>query len=61
VILLIGPMGTGRSYLVKSLEADSYVPLIKISLNKFLYGEYFNYLDSRIINTEFFNLVIDKM
>jgi SpoVK/Ycf46/Vps4 family AAA+-type ATPase len=60
-ILLIGPMGTGRSYLVKSIAADSYVPLIKISLNKFLYGKYLNYPDSRIIQTEFFNLAIDKM
>jgi ATP-dependent 26S proteasome regulatory subunit len=60
-ILLIGPMGTGRSYLVKSIAADSYVPLIKISLNKFLYGKYLNYPGSRIIQTEFFNLAIDKM
>nr|QWW91917.1 hypothetical protein RF2 [Keteleeria fortunei var. cyclolepis] len=42
-ILLIGPMGTGRSYLVKSLAADSYVPLIKISLKKLLYGDYLKY------------------
>nr|QYB22628.1 hypothetical protein RF2 [Prumnopitys amara] len=35
-ILLIGPMETGRSYLVKSLAADSYIPLIKISLRYFL-------------------------
>jgi hypothetical protein len=60
-ILLIGPMGTNRSYLAKSLAADSYVPLTKISLNKFLYGKYFNYPDSRIIKTEIFNLAIDKM
>nr|QYB22298.1 hypothetical protein RF2 [Prumnopitys andina]BBF91231.1 hypothetical protein [Prumnopitys andina] len=35
-ILLIGPMETGRSYLVKSLATDSYIPLIKISLRYFL-------------------------
>nr|BBF91149.1 hypothetical protein [Phyllocladus aspleniifolius] len=38
-ILLIGPMGTGRSYLAKSLAADSYVPLVKISLSRFLFQE----------------------
>nr|BBF90985.1 hypothetical protein [Lepidothamnus intermedius] len=35
-IFLIGPMETGRSFLVKSLAADSYVPLIRISLRYFL-------------------------
>ena len=60
-ILLIGPMGTGRSYLVKSLAADSYVPLIRISLNKFLYGEYLNYSDTGNINSDFENLVQEKM
>nr|QYB21689.1 hypothetical protein RF2 [Lagarostrobos franklinii]BBF90866.1 hypothetical protein [Lagarostrobos franklinii] len=35
-ILLIGPMETGRSFLVKSLAADSYIPLIRISLRYFL-------------------------
>jgi hypothetical protein len=30
----------------KSSSRLSYVPLIKISLNKFLYGEYLNYADS---------------
>nr|UPV71210.1 hypothetical protein RF2 [Cephalotaxus sinensis]UPV71292.1 hypothetical protein RF2 [Cephalotaxus sinensis] len=37
-ILLIGPRQTGRSYLAKSLAADSYLPLIKISLPDFLKG-----------------------
>nr|YP_005352751.1 hypothetical chloroplast RF2 [Ginkgo biloba]AEX99049.1 hypothetical chloroplast RF2 [Ginkgo biloba] len=51
-ILLIGSMVTGRSYLVKSLAADSYVPLIRISLKKLLYdkGEYSNFLDIRSMN-----------
>nr|QYB21029.1 hypothetical protein RF2 [Austrocedrus chilensis]BBN66421.1 hypothetical protein [Austrocedrus chilensis] len=35
-ILLIGPKETGRSYLAKSLAADSYLPLIKISPKSFL-------------------------
>nr|AJF42063.1 hypothetical protein Ycf2 [Araucaria muelleri] len=35
-IFLIGPMNTGRSYLVKSLAADSYIPLVRISLRYFL-------------------------
>nr|QYB20770.1 hypothetical protein RF2 [Callitris pyramidalis] len=34
-ILLLGPKETGRSYLVKSLAADSYLPLIRISLKSF--------------------------
>nr|YP_009158473.1 hypothetical protein [Dioon spinulosum]YP_009158492.1 hypothetical protein [Dioon spinulosum]AFS64418.1 hypothetical protein [Dioon spinulosum]AFS64485.1 hypothetical protein [Dioon spinulosum]BAR93679.1 hypothetical protein [Dioon spinulosum]BAR93698.1 hypothetical protein [Dioon spinulosum]BDI62879.1 hypothetical protein RF2 [Dioon spinulosum] len=57
-ILLIGPTETGRSYLVKGLAADSYVPLIRISLNKFLYdkGEYSNFLDIRSMNN-----VVQKM
>nr|UBD07900.1 hypothetical chloroplast RF21 [Primula sikkimensis]UBD07917.1 hypothetical chloroplast RF21 [Primula sikkimensis]USN91598.1 Ycf2 protein [Primula sikkimensis]USN91616.1 Ycf2 protein [Primula sikkimensis] len=35
-ILVIGSIGTGRSYLVKYLATNSYVPLITIFLNKFL-------------------------
>nr|YP_009117528.1 hypothetical chloroplast RF2 [Hesperocyparis glabra]AJE71071.1 hypothetical chloroplast RF2 [Hesperocyparis glabra] len=35
-ILLIGPKETGRSYLAKSLAADSYLPLIRISPKSFL-------------------------
>nr|YP_009243520.1 ycf2 [Pinus armandii]AJT70433.1 ycf2 [Pinus armandii]UDN39188.1 Ycf2 [Pinus armandii]UDN39262.1 Ycf2 [Pinus armandii] len=52
-ILLIGPMGTGRSYLIKSLAADSYVPLIRISLKKLLYGKFLYYPDPGRIPTEF--------
>jgi len=33
---VIGSIGTGRSYLVKYLATNSYVPFITISLNKFL-------------------------
>nr|QGQ56195.1 Ycf2 [Monimopetalum chinense] len=35
-ILVIGSIGTGRSYLVKYLAANSYVPFITVFLNKFL-------------------------
>ncbi|KAL2938585.1 Protein Ycf2 [Bienertia sinuspersici] len=35
-ILVIGFIGTGRSYLVKYLAINSYVPFITVFLNKFL-------------------------
>ncbi|XVE65898.1 hypothetical protein DITRI_Ditri08aG0036900 [Diplodiscus trichospermus] len=35
-ILVIGSIGTGRSYLVKYLATNSYVPFIILFLNKFL-------------------------
>ncbi|KAG5585864.1 hypothetical protein H5410_046298 [Solanum commersonii] len=35
-ILVIGFIGTGRSYLVKYLATNSYVPFITVFLNKFL-------------------------
>nr|YP_009531770.1 cell division protein [Leiosporoceros dussii]AXZ70883.1 cell division protein [Leiosporoceros dussii] len=38
-ILLVGPMEIGRSYLIKNLAADSYVPLIQISISKLLYNK----------------------
>nr|YP_009682215.1 Ycf2 [Fissidens nobilis]QDQ38638.1 Ycf2 [Fissidens nobilis] len=38
-ILLIGSLETGRSYLVKNIAANSFVPLIKISINKLLYNK----------------------
>nr|YP_010832659.1 hypothetical chloroplast RF21 [Astragalus jiuquanensis]WFG52401.1 hypothetical chloroplast RF21 [Astragalus jiuquanensis] len=34
--LVIGSIGTGRSFLVKYLAKNSYVPFIKVFLNKFL-------------------------
>ncbi|KAJ0041793.1 hypothetical protein Pint_18907 [Pistacia integerrima] len=33
-ILVIGSIGTGRSYLVKYLATNSYVPFITVFLNK---------------------------
>nr|BDZ75756.1 Component of 2-MD heteromeric AAA-ATPase complex [Fissidens protonematicola] len=38
-ILLIGSLETGRSYLVKNIAANSFVPLIKISISKLLYNK----------------------
>nr|QUV77273.1 hypothetical protein RF2 [Markhamia cauda-felina]QUV77274.1 hypothetical protein RF2 [Markhamia cauda-felina] len=35
-ILVIGSIGTGRSYLVKYLATNSYVPFITVFLNKFM-------------------------
>ncbi|MFQ6658919.1 hypothetical protein Gotur_028004 [Gossypium turneri] len=35
-ILMIGSIGTGRSYLFKYLVTNSYVPFITVFLNKFL-------------------------
>uniref|UniRef100_UPI0030C687CA AAA family ATPase n=1 Tax=Bradyrhizobium sp. TM233 TaxID=2599801 RepID=UPI0030C687CA len=35
-LLVIGSIGTGRSYLVKYLAANSYVPFIRVFLNKIL-------------------------
>nr|QPF16914.1 Ycf2 protein [Onobrychis viciifolia] len=35
-ILVIGSIGTGRSYLVKHLATNSYVPFITVFVNKFL-------------------------
>lgn len=37
--LLVGPIETGQSYLIKNLAADSYVPLIQISISRLLYSE----------------------
>jgi len=37
-ILVIGSIGTGRSYLVKYLATNSYVPFITVFLNKFQVG-----------------------
>nr|YP_009417571.1 hypothetical chloroplast RF21 [Erythronium sibiricum]AQD17429.1 hypothetical chloroplast RF21 [Erythronium sibiricum] len=38
-ILVIGSIGTGRSYLVKYLATNSYVPFITVFPNKFLYDK----------------------
>nr|YP_009130085.1 hypothetical chloroplast RF21 [Campynema lineare]YP_009130102.1 hypothetical chloroplast RF21 [Campynema lineare]AJV88554.1 hypothetical chloroplast RF21 [Campynema lineare]AJV88572.1 hypothetical chloroplast RF21 [Campynema lineare]QKE31341.1 Ycf2 [Campynema lineare]QKE31358.1 Ycf2 [Campynema lineare] len=43
-ILVIGSIGTGRSYLVKYLATNSYVPFITVFPNKFLDGKSKGYL-----------------
>ncbi|MBA0705757.1 hypothetical protein Golax_017918, partial [Gossypium laxum] len=38
-ILVIGSIGTGRSYLFKYLVTNSYVPFITVFLNKFMHNK----------------------
>jgi hypothetical protein len=38
-ILLIGSLQTERSYLIKNIAIDSFVPLIRISINRLLYNK----------------------
>nr|YP_009770294.1 hypothetical protein RF2 [Zapoteca portoricensis]YP_009770320.1 hypothetical protein RF2 [Zapoteca portoricensis]QIT00996.1 hypothetical protein RF2 [Zapoteca portoricensis]QIT01022.1 hypothetical protein RF2 [Zapoteca portoricensis] len=38
-ILVIGSIGTGRSYLVKYLATNSYLPFITVFLNRFLHSK----------------------
>nr|YP_009732857.1 hypothetical chloroplast RF21 [Diphyscium foliosum]QHU77181.1 hypothetical chloroplast RF21 [Diphyscium foliosum] len=54
-ILLIGSQETGRSYLVKNLAADSFVPLIKISINKLLYNK------PDIITESWMNILMESL
>nr|YP_009389718.1 ycf2 protein [Silene wilfordii]YP_009389736.1 ycf2 protein [Silene wilfordii]ANG08147.1 ycf2 protein [Silene wilfordii]ANG08165.1 ycf2 protein [Silene wilfordii] len=50
-ILVIGSIGTGRSYLVKYLATNSYVPFITVFLNKFL--------DNKFLDNKGFFIDID--
>nr|QWW93184.1 hypothetical chloroplast RF21 [Lunularia cruciata] len=54
-ILLIGPIETGRSYLIKNLAAESYVPLLKISINKLLYNK------PDVITESWMNILIESL
>ncbi|BDD77254.1 hypothetical protein Mp_Cg00320 (chloroplast) [Marchantia polymorpha subsp. ruderalis] len=54
-ILLIGPIETGRSYLIKNLAAESYVPLFKISINKLLYNK------PDVITESWMNILIESL
>nr|YP_010932033.1 hypothetical protein RF2 [Pleurozia gigantea]WKR35055.1 hypothetical protein RF2 [Pleurozia gigantea] len=54
-ILLIGPVETGRSYLIKNLAADSYVPLLGISINKFLYNK------PDVLTESWMNILIESL
>nr|YP_010474456.1 hypothetical protein RF2 [Corydalis minutiflora]YP_010474485.1 hypothetical protein RF2 [Corydalis minutiflora]UVH68743.1 hypothetical protein RF2 [Corydalis minutiflora]UVH68772.1 hypothetical protein RF2 [Corydalis minutiflora] len=62
-ILVIGSIGTGRSYLVKSLATNSSVPFITVVPNKFLDDRYFPYqfdpYDSDSEVQEFFDYFSD--
>nr|YP_009668221.1 Ycf2 [Bazzania praerupta]QCW58996.1 Ycf2 [Bazzania praerupta] len=54
-ILLIGPVETGRSYLIKNLAADSSVPLLGISMNKLLYNK------PDVITESWMNILIQSL
>jgi hypothetical protein len=54
-ILLIGPVETGRSYLIKNLAADSSVPLFGISINKLLYNK------PDIVTQSWMNILIESL
>nr|QWW92104.1 hypothetical protein [Spruceanthus planifolius] len=54
-ILLIGPVETGRSYLIKNLASDSSVPLLGIYINKLLYNK------PDIITESWMNILIESL
>nr|YP_009867587.1 hypothetical protein RF2 [Drepanocladus aduncus]QKG04767.1 hypothetical protein RF2 [Drepanocladus aduncus] len=54
-ILLIGSSESGRSYLVKNIAANSFVPLIKISINKLLYNK------PDIITESWMNILMESL
>ncbi len=54
-ILLIGSLETGRSYLIKNIAANSFVPLIKISINKLLYNK------PDIITESWMNILMESL
>nr|BDW36505.1 Component of 2-MD heteromeric AAA-ATPase complex [Hyophila propagulifera] len=54
-LLLIGSLETGRSYLVKTITANSFVPLIKISINKLLYNK------PDIITESWMNILMESL
>lgn len=54
-ILLIGPIETGRSYLIKNLASDSSVPLLGIYINKLLYNK------PDIITESWMNILIESL
>jgi hypothetical protein len=54
-ILLIGSLQTGRSYLIKNLAANSFVPLIRISVNKLLYNK------PDIITESWMNILMESL
>nr|YP_009943731.1 Ycf2 [Douinia plicata]QOD95529.1 Ycf2 [Douinia plicata] len=54
-ILLIGPIESGRSYLMKNLAAESSVPLFGISINKLMYNK------PDVITESWMNILIESL
>jgi hypothetical protein len=54
-ILLIGPIESGRSYLMKNFAADSSVPLLGISINKLMYNK------PDVITESWMNILIESL
>ena len=54
-LLLIGSLETGRSYLVKTIATNSFVPLIKISITKLLYNK------PDIITESWINILMESL
>nr|WCP19373.1 Ycf2 [Calypogeia suecica]WCP19460.1 Ycf2 [Calypogeia suecica] len=54
-ILLIGPVESGRSYLIKNLAADCSVPPLGISINKLMYNK------PDIITESWMNILIESL
>nr|QWW93024.1 hypothetical chloroplast RF21 [Cyathodium smaragdinum] len=54
-ILLVGPIETGKSYLIGNLSAEAYTPLFKISINKLLYNK------PDIITESWMNILIESL
>nr|ASN73869.1 hypothetical chloroplast RF2 [Aneura pinguis]WGO58920.1 hypothetical chloroplast RF2 [Aneura pinguis]WGO59006.1 hypothetical chloroplast RF2 [Aneura pinguis]WGO60640.1 hypothetical chloroplast RF2 [Aneura pinguis] len=54
-ILLVGPIETGRSYLIKNFAADSCVPLLGIDMDRFLYNK------PDIITDSWMNILVESL
>jgi AAA+ superfamily predicted ATPase len=54
-ILLIGPIESGRSYLIKNLASDCSVPLFGISINKLMYNK------PDVITESWMNILIESL
>lgn len=54
-ILLVGRAETGRSYLIKNSAANSYVPLLAISIDKFLYNK------PDVVTESWMNILIESL
>nr|WGO61242.1 hypothetical chloroplast RF2 [Aneura pinguis]WGO61328.1 hypothetical chloroplast RF2 [Aneura pinguis] len=54
-ILLVGPIETGRSFLIKNFAADSCVPLLGIDMDRFLYNK------PDIITDSWMNILVESL